>query len=116
MIVRERGMNGSSLGFSDSDTGGVALAFESEVLRGNFFSQTCRSATFLRTMQNQIAVSLLGVLILGALLPCGVVGGVEFKSGQPFPDIVLPKLSDGKPGAISQFRGKKLLLHIFASW
>jgi hypothetical protein len=36
--------------------------------------------------------------------------------GRPFPEIVLPSLADGRPAAISQFRGQKLLLHLFASW
>ena len=37
-------------------------------------------------------------------------------SGQMFPDIHLPDLASGKLQSISSFRGKKLLLHIFASW
>ncbi len=36
--------------------------------------------------------------------------------GQLFPDLVLSSLEDGKPQSVSSFRGKKLLLHIFASW
>jgi hypothetical protein len=40
----------------------------------------------------------------------------KFEVGQAFPDIVLPSLSDGHPSSLSQFRGKKVLLHIFASW
>ena len=68
------------------------------------------------TMQDPISVHLLAALLLSATLVHGVAGGVEFKPGQPFPDIVLPRLADGKPGAISDFVGKKLILHIFASW
>jgi len=71
---------------------------------------------FLPIMQNQMPVILLGSSILGALLSCAVVGAADLKSGQPFPEIVLPTLADGKPGALSQFRGNKLILHIFASW
>ena len=41
---------------------------------------------------------------------------VRFKVGQPFPDLVLPSVDDGKPTSISAYRGKKVLLHIFASW
>lgn len=67
-------------------------------------------------MQNEISATLLGALILSAVLPCGIADGVEFKIGQPLPDIVLPKIADGTPCAISQFQGKKLILHIFASW
>ncbi len=36
--------------------------------------------------------------------------------GQPFPDLVLPRMEDGRPASISDFRGKKLALHIWASW
>ena len=41
---------------------------------------------------------------------------VQFEVGQPFPDIVLPSLEDGRPVSIADFRGKKLILHVFASW
>ena len=42
-------------------------------------------------------------------------GSMELKLGHPFPEIVLPSL-DGRPSSIAQFRGQKLILHIFASW
>ena len=41
---------------------------------------------------------------------------IGFQVGEPFPDIILPTLEDGSPGSIAQFRGQKILLHIFASW
>lgn len=34
----------------------------------------------------------------------------------PFPEIVLPDLNTGEPRSITEFRGKKVLLHVFASW
>lgn len=40
----------------------------------------------------------------------------QFEVGRPFPDIVLPSLEDGRPTSIADFRGKKVVLHIFASW
>jgi len=40
----------------------------------------------------------------------------EFKVGEPFPSLVLPSLADGKPLSLAQFRGEKVILHIFASW
>jgi hypothetical protein len=46
--------------------------------------------------------------------PSGPATG--FQPGQKFPEIVLPSLKDGQPMSITQFRGKKLILHIFASW
>jgi len=36
--------------------------------------------------------------------------------GKPFPDLVLPSLADGRPMSLRQFRGRKVLLHVFASW
>ncbi|RMG56253.1 MAG: hypothetical protein D6723_00690 [Acidobacteria bacterium] len=39
-----------------------------------------------------------------------------FEVGQPFPSITLPALRDGQPMSIAQFRGRKVILHIFASW
>jgi hypothetical protein len=41
---------------------------------------------------------------------------VEFHEGQNFPTMVFPSLRDGRPGSVADFRGKKLILHIFASW
>lgn len=40
----------------------------------------------------------------------------QFEVGQPFPDIVLPSLENGGPASIADFRGKKVILHVFASW
>ena len=39
-----------------------------------------------------------------------------FEVGQPFPALALPALEDGSPRSIADFRGKKLILHVFASW
>jgi hypothetical protein len=59
-----------------------------------------------------------GVLL--ALLPSSIglaqPTATTFEVGQPFPAIVLPSLEGGKPMAVSDLRGKKLVLHIFASW
>lgn len=40
---------------------------------------------------------------------------LKLEVGEPFPSIVLPSL-DGAPSSIRQFRGQKVLLHVFASW
>jgi hypothetical protein len=39
-----------------------------------------------------------------------------FEVGQIFPEILLPAAEDGRPLSISRSRGRKVLLHIFASW
>ena len=36
--------------------------------------------------------------------------------GERHPDFTLPGIADGKPVALSDFRGKKVLLIQFASW
>ncbi len=36
--------------------------------------------------------------------------------GQAFPDLVLPSLDDGRPLSLADFHGKKVILHVFASW
>jgi hypothetical protein len=36
--------------------------------------------------------------------------------GQPFPTLTLPSIADGSPMSVTEFRGKKVLLHIWASW
>jgi hypothetical protein len=41
---------------------------------------------------------------------------VPVRVGEPFPALVLPSLEDGSPLSIEQFRGRKVLLHQFASW
>ena len=45
-----------------------------------------------------------------------VEGPFQLKTGQPFPDLVLPALADGQPSSLRQYRGQKVLLHVFASW
>ena len=39
-----------------------------------------------------------------------------FPLGQPFPDLTLPALEDGRPASIRDYRGQKVILHVFASW
>lgn len=38
------------------------------------------------------------------------------KMNEPFPDLALPSMRDGKPMSIGDFAGKKVVLHVFASW
>ncbi len=41
---------------------------------------------------------------------------VELHEGQMFPTMIFPSLEGSRPGSVADFRGKKLILHIFASW
>ena len=40
----------------------------------------------------------------------------KFEIGSRFSAISLPSLQDGKPMSIENFRGEKVILHVFASW
>jgi hypothetical protein len=40
----------------------------------------------------------------------------EFHEGQMFPTTVFPSLDGRRPGSVGDFRGKKLIPQIFASW
>lgn len=73
-----------------------------------------------------LGVIAVGLLTIGAtgILPAPAVEGeaasrsksVGFHEGQLFPTSVFPSLDDSRPGSVADFRGKKLILHIFASW
>ena len=39
-----------------------------------------------------------------------------FEVGRPFPVLALPDAADGKSRSIAEFRGRKIILHVFASW
>ena len=60
--------------------------------------------------------------VLAALVPALLAAGAPAASappievGKPFPDLVLPALDDGRPLSIANFRGKKVVLLVFASW
>jgi hypothetical protein len=65
----------------------------------------------------------LGGVAGAALTACGPntsEGGgaidIGMKPGQTFPLLGLPALDTGQPASIRALRGKKTLLHIFASW
>ncbi len=59
--------------------------------------------------------------LFGAALAMAVYAGgsevtVGTEVGQLYPDYLLPSLDGGKPMSLSDFRGKKIVLHQFASW
>jgi len=41
---------------------------------------------------------------------------VDIAEGRRFPDLRLPRLETGEPGSIADYRGERLVLHVFASW
>ncbi len=65
------------------------------------------------------------VLILALFFTLTTVGKMSaqdrrsqrgFEVGQPFPELSFPSLDSGRRASLADFRGKKMLLHIFASW
>jgi hypothetical protein len=42
------------------------------------------------------------------------LGRIEI--GQAFPDETFPRLKDGRPASLSDYRGQRVLLLVFASW
>jgi len=40
----------------------------------------------------------------------------RIEEGRPFPGLTLPSMTDGSPMSMAEFRGKKVVLHVFASW
>ncbi len=65
-----------------------------------------------------IAIGLMGILpFRGVERALGQnTGSTEFRVGEIFPTTVFPSLDGDRPRSIADFRGKKLILHIFASW
>lgn len=57
-------------------------------------------------------------LLLGLLLTSKAVisQAAQLKVGEAFPTILLPTLDGSRSQSIEDFRGQKLMLHIFASW
>ena len=39
-----------------------------------------------------------------------------FNVGEAFPTLALPSAADGRPVSLAEFRGRKLIVNIFASW
>lgn len=66
-------------------------------------------------------VRLGAILAMASFLTLGVCASqarsaMTLRVGEPFPDIVLPALEDGAPRSILDYRGRKVVLHVFASW
>ena len=62
---------------------------------------------------------------LACLVAIGVAGRAAaqqsqlpeaFRVGKPFPTLAFPSLETGRPASIADYRGERLILHVFASW
>ena len=61
-------------------------------------------------------LALLSLLALSTMSHTPAIAASVLRVNEPFPDLALPALDGGKPLSISDFRGKKVVLHVFASW
>jgi len=52
--------------------------------------------------------------VFGSAASAQGLGRIE--PGEPFPDLLLPAMEDGEPTSIADLRGRKVVLHVFASW
>ena len=58
----------------------------------------------------------LGALALSATVAAQPSLPESIAQGKPFPVVLLPGLADGRPASVADFRGEKVVLHVFASW
>ncbi len=61
------------------------------------------------------AAGLFLALFAFATSVAGQLPPLPFEEGEAFPDLAFPT-PDHTPSSIAQFRGHKVILHIFASW
>ena len=61
-------------------------------------------------------IALLGTLFLSTNAGAQLSLPGSIAEGKPFPDVLLPALVGGRPASIADFRGNKVVLHVFASW
>ena len=60
--------------------------------------------------------TLAGALVLTSMAAGAAAQPHGFRVGEPVPDLVLPSAEDGSPLSLADYRGEKLVLHVFASW
>jgi hypothetical protein len=58
------------------------------------------------------------VALLLALAPgtASTSGSSPFRVGEPVPHLRLPSITGGHGASLADFRGEKLMLHVWASW
>lgn len=55
-------------------------------------------------------------LLIGSASAAQQLPPTGFDPGRAFPTTAFPSLEDGTPMSIADFRGKRVILHVFASW
>jgi hypothetical protein len=57
-----------------------------------------------------------GLFAAVAVTPALALAAPVIEVGKPFPEIALPSLADGRMTSIADYRGRRVILHVFASW
>jgi len=65
-------------------------------------------------MRSLLAITLFLLLASGQVKAQSPFGRIQI--GRPFPDDRFPSLTDGNPASLADYRGKRVLLLVFASW
>ncbi len=66
--------------------------------------------------ENDMQITILRMVLSAVIILAAGAAADSIKVGEPFPDLPLPDMVDGQPRSIADFRGQKVILHIFASW
>ncbi len=69
-----------------------------------------------QAMPTSVASTLFIFLLAGSHMAASQAPPFHLKVGHAFPELAFPSADNGRPMSIAQYRGKKILLHIFASW
>ena len=56
------------------------------------------------------------LVVLPATAEAWQGAGNQIEVGKPYPDFVLPRIDNGQPLRLSDYRGRKVILVHFASW
>jgi hypothetical protein len=59
---------------------------------------------------------LANLAMLAMLATATTAAASPFRVGDPVPRLQLPSIADGRPLSLADFRGEKLMLHVWASW
>ena len=65
---------------------------------------------------NRLVAATYVLVMAGSMCGQGSLAAAGIEVGKAFPEIRLPSMTDGKLMSIADFRGRKVLLHVFASW
>ncbi len=65
---------------------------------------------------NKMQVIISGGMLLAISGMAAQADPPKLEIGEPFPDLTLSSMEDGSSTSIADFRGQKVILHVFASW